>query len=185
MSYKLKCCVWFDLQVLFNHLSQGSFVLTGWTIGTLVTSVWTATTLCCCVRPASSLQTCPSPLTCSAPSCLKAPPSSRSYRCACPPLNCGCCWFQQCTLLQLFCLDVTERDRLPVGLRGFGRRPSQYDQREADAHVRSAVPPPPEPAGAAAPHRHPGELQVFWYSLVCFLLCRTAWLLYCALSNKY
>lgn len=60
----------------------------------------------------------------------------------------------------MFC-DVTERDRLPVGLRGFGQRPSQCDQREADVSVRSAVSPPPEPAGTAAPHRHPGELQVF------------------------
>lgn len=56
--------------------------------------------------------------------------------------------------------DLTEGELVPVGLRGFGRHPGQRGQREADVPVGSAVPPPPEPAGTAAPHRHPGELQV-------------------------
>lgn len=56
--------------------------------------------------------------------------------------------------------DSTEGDRVPVGLRGFGRHPGQRGQREADVPVGSAVPPAPEPAGTAAPHRHPGEPQV-------------------------
>lgn len=82
-------------------------------------------------------------------------------------LDASCALYYSCCILML--CDVTEGDRLPVGLRGFGRRPSQCDQWEADISVRSAVPPPPEPAGTASPHRHPGELQVFWYRWCCSL----------------
>lgn len=53
---------------------------------------------------------------------------------------------------------LTERNHLPAGLRGFGQSPGQRNQREADVPVRPTVPAPPEPAGTAGPHRHPGEL---------------------------
>lgn len=42
-----------------------------------------AATLYCCIRSTSSHQTCLSPLKCFAPSSLKTPLLSRSYRCAC------------------------------------------------------------------------------------------------------
>lgn len=39
-----------------------------------------------------------------------------------PPPTCRRC---RQPLLQLLCLDVVERDHLPAGLRGFGRRAGQ------------------------------------------------------------
>lgn len=68
------------------------------------------------------------------------------------------CNYSSCCILMFY--HVTERNHLPAGLRGFGRRPSQRDQWEAVIFVFSAVSSPSEPAGTASPHRHPGELQV-------------------------
>lgn len=76
-----KCGVWTCSSA--KRSVQGSFMLTGRTTGTLATNVWTAATLCYCVRYVPSLQTWPSPMICSALSCPKAPPLSRSYRCTC------------------------------------------------------------------------------------------------------
>lgn len=145
-------------------LSQGLLRLTGWKTGILATSVWTAATLCCCVRFVSSLQTCPSPLIHYSLSYLKAPPSIRSYRCACRPLTSSCYLLPSLRLFQqLMFYHVTERNHLPAGLRGFGRHPSQRDQRKAVVCDCSTVSSPPEPTGTAGPHRHPGELQVVLY----------------------